>query len=303
MPAIKVGEEILTNLFTQDLEPGAVRSLVRHVGTDLLLGSSKSRRSLMASLHSAIDSGLCNARNTKPFENLIEATPLTTSVDKELESKRIRRLEIENLKDLFENEMWQDEVATKSPLLKPKDRVEEFFGNYFGHLIKAAIVEFEIIDKYFLAKILNKDHLVEFLFREFATRKLPRLKIRTSSQANGNFNSMRVQERATSAAVALAKLSESVGLRSSIELQVYSEFQHNRYFVTRFSGGLFAFELGMGVDMFSNSQATEGQKINLLTEREWADITGNGGLLAPSEKKLQSVPLAMDCNFLELKVA
>ncbi|MDG2496839.1 MAG: hypothetical protein P8M68_01490 [Aquiluna sp.] len=147
--------------------------------------------------------------------------------------------------------------------------------------------EFEIIDPYFMAKLLDGSQVIEWLLSQFSQRGLHNLTIKTKIQGNRNFAMMSEEVLIRSAAGALHSLKTKVGFEGKLKMELFRGFNHNRYFITTFRDGAFAFELGQGIDTFAREMVREGQKNHILSALEWKAIWGDTQMLTPHPSALR----------------
>ena len=271
MPAIKVGDQIVTSLFHADVHPGLIRRLAGQVEVELLLGSTRSKSDLRNLLTDASKnaSQTGSAIPKDSLANLIDCLVIGKFSKPELQDKPIRKLGDMNLAELLVSNEWIEAVTKRSPVQTKESPRDEVFGLTFGHLIAAEPESFQLIDKFFLDKLDNGEEVVKWLLAQFNQRSLGRLVIRTKLLESEVLSHQACRVKLHNSVQKLDQLLRESNFGGSIELEVFSGFFHNRYFVAEFSDGSFAFEISAGIGAFAKETGNEPQHIPVIAGRNW----------------------------------
>ena len=296
MPLVKLDSGLVTGLASAELAPGTLKRVARTVATDLLLCSELSRSAMKGHVARALGKQLSTCE--VDLEMLVDSLVLTRATSGDLEEKSLRKLRVQNIAELLDTVEWNNAAEHRSGVTQKGETRDELFGRVFGSILRAGLVDFEIIDTHFLAKAVDGYNdmasPVPWLLSQLNSRGVESVTIKTRVSLNGNFGTMLDREKARAGASAVSRIMEEINFTGVVRLEIYSKLNHNRYFITKFDRGQsqdstskFAFELGMGLGTFDKERPDEVQKIHVLSAREWGEIWGNSAKVTPSPYALE----------------
>jgi hypothetical protein len=296
VPLVKLDSGLVTGLISAELPSGAIKRVARTVATDLLLCSELSRATMKGQIARGLGERLYTCE--VDLEMLVDSLVLTSATSRDLEEKSLRRIKVQHIAELLDTVEWNQAAERRSGVTLKGETRDQLFGRVFGSILRAGLVDFEIVDTYFLAKAVDgyndKSSPVYWLLSQLNERGVESVTIKTRVSLNGNFETMSDREKARKGASAVSRIMEELNFKGCIRLEIFSKLNHNRYFITKFeknenvSGtSMFAFELGMGVDTFGRGVLEEAQKIHVLSAREWEEIWGNTSKVSPPQAALK----------------
>lgn len=271
MAVITNRTNLVEKLLKHPPSPGVVARLIRHSSTEMVLDSRRSRvewKRILASM--GHQTGL--DRLDAFVDSLV-----TCDGGGQLEDRRIAKVEAGSLEDLFDSENWQEAVVEHQGNTKNRERRDEAFGRFFGHLLAPHDSELQVFDTYFLAKALKRAEIVDWLFTQVASRGTQKLTIWTEISSESQFGGTSKEIAQRFGQVVHEGLS-AAGFQGFVKLVVFDKHPHDRYVAIKFKNGRVAFTLGYGIDLFKDNQIVETAPVVPMPHADLEDVMKSDAL-------------------------
>lgn len=259
MALVLAREALIENTFSREASPVEMRLLVKSAWSrEFLLCSPLSKSDMRRNLA---------LKGLNQFEKLVDAMASHMICAPHLEEKLLKKVSPDDLFTLNQSEAWDQALLKHRAPIDIGETRETAFGRIFGYLLKVGPSEVSIVDRFFAAKLLKSEEVVDWLLGQFLSRGASKVAIYSEAATEGNFATMAKPEQVALISNRLFDIAKTFDRKIEINLNMFEQSIHNRHLAIKFSEGEFVFEIGQGVDIFKLrgglDAALEAQEVHL----------------------------------------
>lgn len=245
-------------------DPSSARRVVKKIVSQGVLVGDFSRNDIAKEIANITD-----PKSLGILEALSTSALIARTTERADSEKPFRRASYMNFSDLIESEEWETLYKTRTGFIPAgKTRDEEFvrvmgrtFGLPEGHL--------ELSDKFLGEKISKNEPIINWILSRLQLRNVKKLVLITKAPSDWGLRKRAPLEKFLTV---LDQLVVNSGFSGQVVIELYHEFNHDRYWAYQFTEGLLPFTNGHGIDAFKYERLQEPTNLYEVEQDLWFQI-------------------------------